>query len=311
VFVVSAVAAASASAALPEWGTCEAATRTETWEGNYKVGVTWKGKYEDAACTNPNQPEGKPLTGQAQKEKGQYEWYTGLKFARVHKHETGIFSEHPLNYEMVVSLGETTFETTTAGKGITCSGGYGEMEIGAQTDEVHDALLVFEGCKEAQGAKAECSSQEFFNGTINDKYAYEEEKGFKGKLGFVAGKGGASPTVGLYLTGFEKEEKLFVVVCSHGPLGTVWIGGTNKKGNNSVISLISPVDEMVGEGLPTTAFTQAFSESAPGVQAPSKFETGGVLGLQEEVNSGGFEPSAWSSTFADAPERQTEIKAKP
>lgn len=324
VFLVGAVVAASASAALPEWGGCEAAARTEVLQGNHLVSVTWKGKYENAQCTNPNQPEGKALTGQAIKEKGQYEWYTGKNFGIVHNLEKGLTTGYGYT-PLKLSIGDTTFETI-AGKAITCPGGHGEMTTGGsklvdeevQTTEnpteVEDVQLVFEGCKEAGGAKAECSSQFYLDGpeSIDNEETYTSEKGFKGKLGFVAGKGGGNPTVGLYLTGFEKEEKLFVVECE-GSLATVWIGGTNKKGKNSVISVISPVDELVGEGQPTNAFTEAFSESG-GVQAQKKFEGGPELALQEEVGSRGFEPAAWSSTFTDLPQEGAppiEIKAIP
>ena len=64
-FLVFAVVVAIASAALPEWGGCEAAPMG-------------KGKYRDSACVEK-------VTLAAKKAEGDYEWYTGENFGWVHQ----------------------------------------------------------------------------------------------------------------------------------------------------------------------------------------------------------------------------------
>ncbi len=283
VLAASAVAAASASAGLPEWGGCEA---------------TPGGRYEDAACT---------VKAHSRKKNGNYEWYTGASFGHGYGLE---------GYVLYLTIGPTTFETT--GKNaIACSSGSGETALGPAPNEIRDALLNFEGCKEVGGEERYCSSPEFPHGRggITNEFDYwDEEEGLGGKLVFVGGKGSEVPTVGLSLTSFRKfkieskeRERLLTAICS-GPLGTVWIGGA-KKGANEAISLVAPVDQM------STEFTQTFSESSPGVAVPDALENGGEKYLEEFLsNENKWEQSAWTSSFADAAEEGApaiEIKARP
>ena len=320
VFAMAAVAAATASATLPEWGGCEAAP----------VG---KGKYRDSACVDK-------VTLAAKKAEGDYEWYTGENFGWVHQRERGL--DHGYGIEEYnfspVEVGPTTFETV-AGKKVECAGSGESPEESNRIQleapkRVKSVLLTFLGCHESTGPGeegAECHSPglpggagpgEPYEGLVTDATAWENEEALKGKLVFVEGKGTENPKVGLSLTSFYKPGEegpfgptnghLFEVVCEgpHG-IGTVWIGG-NKKGKNAVISLITPVDEMVGEGESSTAFSETF-KGTNGIQEPSARE-GGHEEILYETLENETEKSAWNSLFTDPPEEGAppiEIKARP
>ncbi len=284
VFMVSAVVAASASAALPEFGGCEAAAKTE--KENHKTHVTtvmWHGKYENAECTNPNQPEGKALKGQEKNEKGRYEWYTGEKFGTVWTKERGRETPYGLEQSLEWEFGPVTFETA-AGKTITChlgnphefEGGYGELHLlNKHPNEVNEGRFELQNC-ESEGKP--CYSQPYEDVNNRDEWYYEG--GFEGKLGYISGKGTEHPVVGLSLTTPKNEEgkpvPLLIANCE-GPVGTIVIGGKLKKNEgNAMIAVVTPVDEM------TPGVTLAWNESH-GVQEPAKFETGKNLLLQAEV----------------------------
>jgi hypothetical protein len=293
VFALGAPTAAGASAKLPEFGGCEAAPNHE-------------GKYADAGCTEP-------LKKVYDKYTGGYEWNTGEQF---HRGEGLV----PYTFEGG-EIGPTTFETTS-GKKIECTGGeLGETAI-LGPKAVGEVLTFFTGC-EAEGQ--ECAGKFLEAGTISDQPVWRVGEGFKGELVYVAGKGTSTPTVGLTLTAFRKAGEvyedshkeivtatgnLFTVVCE-GPLGTVEIGGAGgKKGEkskgNTVISLISPIDEMTKE------YTQTFAETG-GVQEPGAAEKGKPLTLQMFLgNENKWVQMGLASTFQDISERgqlPTEIKA--
>ncbi len=289
-FALAAVAASTASASLPEWGGCEPAP-------------TGHGKYRDSACIEP-------VTGAAKKAEGDYEWYTGNNFGWVNNREHGIGHGTPeVSFE--IGIGATTFQTTGGdGNPIACTGGNGRirMNLAESTKGVHDVLLNFEGCHEVGGGEAQCTSEGASDGDINDEFQYSDEEGFRGSLGYLAGKGGADPTVGLSLTTFNKvnpetkqPEKLLIAVCN-GSLGTVWIGG-EKKGGNAVISVIAPVDTM------TQTYTQTYAPSSQGVQQWTSFE-GTHPSVLDEFVLHSWEQSAWSTSFELKGERRLiEIKA--
>ena len=257
----------------------------------------------------------------------------------MHQRERGL--EHGYGIEensLGAEVGPTTFETTS-GKKVECAGSgpspIEENRIQLQVpNRVKSVLLTFIGCHESSGPGeegAECHSPNLpgnagpggpYEGLVTDANAWANEEALKGTLVFVAGKGSENPTVGLSLTAFYAPGQvgpfgpanghLFEVVCEgpHG-IGTVWIGG-NKKGKDSVISLITPVDQMVGEGEPHTAFTQLFKGTA-GIQEPSAPEKGGEQFLDETLGNN-IERSAWNSTWTDPPEEEAppiEIKARP
>jgi hypothetical protein len=282
---LAAITASGASASLPELGGCEAAP-------------TGHGSYKDSACVEK-------VTGAAKKAEGDYEWYTGNDFGWVFNREQNIDHGSP-EQGFDIAMGATTFETTPGAHQIECSGGYGELHtnLALSTKEVSDALLDFEGCHEVGGEEAECASLGSIGGAeINDKAQVGENEGFKGTLGFLEGKGGEEPKVGLSLTGFKSGEILMTVSCL-GPEGTVWIGGTKKA--NTVISTFEPVDTM------TKVFTQTYAASTPGVQQWTSFE-GKHKSVLDEFVLHNFEQSAWNSTFEDNKEgrKLIEIKARP
>jgi hypothetical protein len=293
-FALAALTASGASASLPELGGCEAAP-------------TGHGSYKDPACVEK-------VTGAAKKTEGDYEWYTGADFYSVRNLEQGHGIHGAPFQAFELRIGPTTLETT-GGHAITCSGGSGHyrMNLAVSSKEVTDALISLEGCYEVGGEEAECASPEYEGGAeINDQYQYgQEEKGFRGTLGFLEGKGTESPRVGLSLTSFNKyvpgsdpntAEGLMQAICL-GPEGTVEIGG-NKKGGNTIISAIEPVDTM------TENYTQTYASSAPGLQQWTSFE-GKHPSVLDEYVLHNFEQSAWVSSFTDFNEYGIEIKARP
>jgi hypothetical protein len=276
-------AGASAKSTLPEWGGCE-------------LSPTHEGKYGNANCTDAV----KPLFG---KPAGEYEWVTGAAFGGGY----GIES-----YDLYLTIGPTTFETS-GGKKITCSaGGGGEdrVQVGNAPGEVKEILLTFTGC-ESEGQPCESPQHLQGAGGITNFQQWGDEEGLKGKLVYLAGKKTATPTVGLELESFNnnsenaEQRRLLTAICG-GAIETVWLGqGASKDGKNTVISLITPVDQM------STEYTQTFAQSAPGIQSPSKLEHGGEIYLQEFVNHK-WERSAWTSMWTDVSERLAppiEIKA--
>ena len=273
---MSALAAAGASAKLPEWGKCQA------------TGGGTGGKYSDAGCTVKAHKKKGVYTGG-------YEWTT----------LAGEFQLRPM------ALAGTLVFETTAGKKIECTGLAGESHAelrgasGALTP-----LWELEGCQsEGQGCKSEMA---FSEGEINNTYAWYGEPaeeggptpGWTGQLGFIA-KGGPSPVVGMAYT-VKNDERLFEPVVCHGAIGTVWIGGA-PKGGDSFISAIAPVDQM------STEYTETYSSSAPGVQNPTKF-AGGKRAMIEAFLENHWEPVAINGTFHYLTEESgqpIEIKAIP
>ncbi|HYM45313.1 MAG TPA: hypothetical protein VES65_04035 [Solirubrobacteraceae bacterium] len=278
VLMVSAVAAVSASASLPEWGGCEA---------------TPGGKYTDGACTV-----------RASHHNGTYEWNTGANFGKVWETEHGgnpplELQRHFLGSTSTVSqIGPSTFETST-GKKMECQEGAIAYQLeNASTKGVRDVYLHLYGCEVAGHS---CESGFYGPGEVTNEEQWFEEQGFKGKLGFVSGKESPEPVVGLSLTsfrtakqwkekneeehntGFSKTEPLLFAECK-GLIGSVKIGGGRSR--NTLISLITPVDQM------RTEYTQVFTQTG-GVQQPSAFEgkTGSFMGVAEALE----EPIGWST----------------
>lgn len=279
--VLGAIATASASAKerLPEFGSCEAAPGHE-------------GKYDDAGCILP----GKKVYG---KYAGGYEWHGGGL-------EGYNFEGGP--------IGPATFETTT-GKSIQCSGGeLYQLQI-ESSKTVGKILSIFYGC-ESEGQP--CSSKFQGEGEISDEIQWLEGEGLKGELVVVSGRKTTTPTIGLTLTAFNQGGPLFTVVCQ-GSLGTVEIGGAGgkkaeKSKGNAVVSVISPMDQMVGAGEPTGGFTQTFAQTS-GVQEPAGAEKGKAKSLQMFLsNENRWVQAGMATTFQDTPEggsSPVEIKAVP
>jgi hypothetical protein len=285
------LAAAQASAKVPEWGKCEA--------------VASGGHYTDSACTVKARKHGGVY-------QGGYEWA-----------QLGEAVAEPISL-----AGTLTFETA-AGAKIECATMGRESNVLLEgPSQTKTALWELFGChSEGEGAGHECTNTEFA-GKVSTDFSWGEREyegtgffhGWKGQLGFVEGKGTASPVIGLAFTpnnnsrAFEEavgeRTERFIdppIVCESA-IGTVWIGG-DREGNNSVISQIAPVDQMTGE------FTQTYTTSAPGMQSPERFEGGhGHLKVLRAFIHNHWEPVAIEATMALPIEEGTEpieIKAVP
>ena len=125
----------------------------------------------------------------------------------------------------------------------------------------------------------------------------------RGALGFISGGGSPSPSVGLDLKPQHPDSGPFATFAFPSAGGIVGRARHGKRGD-SVISRITPIDEM------TTMFTQTYSESAPGVQDPTKFEDGKEDVLEMSLSgSGGFEQTALTLTTSDTTREPVEIRA--
>lgn len=182
--IVGALASATASAALPEWGAC-----------SEQAG----GKYSDAGCTERAHP----------KDAGRFEWQSGAAGVAVRGEG-----------------GEASFQTpggTTWQCSATPTFGF---TIGA-AGEAKETTIVLSGC-ESEGKQ--CLST--FGGTegeVNNFAQVFTEKGLVGKLGYLQGKGTASPAVGMSFTSPEREGIFFVAQCE-AAIGNIWVGGNAKVG---------------------------------------------------------------------------------
>jgi hypothetical protein len=301
-FALGAAVASSASASLPEWGGCEATP-------------TGHGKYKDPACIVP-------AKGAEKKTEGDYEWYTGADFGWVFLREKGRHHAYELTGETLgafyeANVGPTTFETSPGHKKMECTGGAIDYHLeNANNKSVNgeDGVYVhLEGC---QSEGHECASEFQGEGKVTNEDQWFNEEGLKGTLGFVSGKGTSEPKVGLSLTAFDtkseriEQKRLLFADCSGG-IGPLWVGG-EKKGGNAVISLLSPVNEMVGEGKLHEAFTESFVQTG-GVQEPTAFEGKKPGGLQGNLENH-FEALGIGASVNLAPESGSppiEIKATP
>ncbi len=267
---LGAMGVASASAALPEWGQCNAEP---------------EGKYEDAGCTvKAHRSHGKSL--------GKYEWSDAK------------------SSEDRFTLGVTHFETPggkaitcEGGHGEIALGEAPDQSKSSK--DVSDTFFTFTGCREGKnGEGAACNDWEEGGeeiGNYNDWYV--EGEGYQGQIGLVTG--GSDPTVGVYLAPFDGERLPMWEAACEGALGSIEIGDT---AGSSVIGTISPLNEMVGTGYPNH-FTVSFTGSA-GVQVPKKLKREDRRGLMEEslFTTEPMSMSTTLST-SDSGEAPLEIKA--
>jgi hypothetical protein len=267
IFALAAISAsAAARAETLEWGTCY-----ETPHGS-------GGRYADAGCTE-----------KAGRRQGSYEW---------ERRERKVHLSH------LEATGAITVETA-AGEKIRCASfGSESEEVGLGPKAMSTPLWELEGC-ESEGQPCE-SDFALDRGEINDDYAWDGEgeptPGWVGTLGFVAGEGTSSPVVGVKFE-VRNHERLFEPITCDGAIGTVWIGGS-KKGSDSFIATVGPVNEMTEE------FTWTYSQSTPGVPDPASFEGKKPVFLEAFLKDH-WEPVAMTATFHNtAPaEGAGEIKA--
>jgi hypothetical protein len=246
--------------------------------GKCELAETHEGLYGNSNCTDPV----KPLFG---KPAGEYEWHP---------------IEGPYHFRNG-EIGPTTFETTN-GKKIQCAEGAleGRQQVGGH--RVTSMLVTFYGC-ESEGR--ECLG-------LTNLSNWEENEAMEGELVYLAGKGTASPTVGLTLTTEVKGQSLYKTVACDGELGSVSIGGeggrkTEKAKGNAALGVVSPVDQM------TEAYTQTFAETA-GVQepAPAKGKPKSLQVLESNEEGGTWFQMGLAATFTYVSEAELgpiEIKA--
>jgi hypothetical protein len=289
---ICALAAASASAALPEWGKCVKVPV----EVNGKVKT--KGKYANANCTEE--------TG------GEYEFLKGTS-AIPNKEFTNAMTSPEALFETSIGLQvKCTAETATG----YLSG----------SKEVSTVYVVFTGCTNNLGEQCENATVrneqtglvEYITGEIRTRP-------LKGKLGYIAGKGTASPVVGLSLEP-EREHGLFAFFgCTFNGPPEIWsLVGANPKGKNgrdSIISPISPVNQMALETTQRYAEKKVENpethelEAVKGEQEPAAFENGKPDYLETYLVSPGGE-LAWEHSAQEETavtklrtEEELEIKA--
>lgn len=278
VFAVSAIAAATASAALPEWGQCYKKGTIKIWE-NREI-IKYEGKYSNPGCTEP------VAKGEHGKYEGEYEWRKERKGeGRVLRNTQG----DPITFE-------------TPSKTIECTEGKKYRFEVMAPKSISNGYLAFQGCHEVGGAAEPCETPGEEPGIINNVIEYTDEEGIVGTLGYLAGKGTENPKVGLSFTSPKKGGVLMKVKCNEASeVFPIDIGGEKKSGN-SVISSIEPVDQMTEE------FTQTF-EGSGGIQEWTAFESSTKKLALMEFTGSTWEQSAWKSTLTIPSEEPIEIRA--
>lgn len=229
--IVIFAAVSTASAKLPEWGECTA---------------SHGGKYSDAGCIH-----------RAHGKTGEYEW-------------TPLEAERIVNGRPLTASGSIVFETQH-GKRIECAEMSEDEESFDPIERYKDRTPLWEmtGCQsEGQECKTPFAQAE----EITNTFAWGEEAAEEGQPapgwtvtpGFIEGKGSEAPVVGMAYAP-KNDERMFLPIECAGEIGTVWIGG-QKKGHDTTIATISPVNTM------STEFTETFAQSAPGIQSPEALE---------------------------------------
>jgi hypothetical protein len=272
---VGALAAATASAELPEWGKCVKVP----YELNGKIHK--KGPYANANCTE------KVETG------GQYAFLKGT---------TGTANTA---FTAVQTTEKAQLETAQ-GISVECTSTVATGNLSG-TKGVSNVSVTFKGCR-LPLLTFTCES--FFRNEFPNKYVYNEgeivTRGLKGGLGYISGKGGPSPSVGLSLTAQEPKGLFAEFVCGTENSGVgvliVRVGAKEKKGGgDSIISPITPINQM------GTTLTQTYTEkqvenpetheleTERGHQEPEKFENKPQDVLESET-SDGFATLGWTQS---------------
>lgn len=255
-FVVSALAAATSSAALPEWGKCVKLPA----EINGKVKT--KGKYADANCTEKLAP----ATGEYEFLKGTSGLVGGTEFTNTAT-------------SAKVSL-ETSF-----GISVNCTGQTARGELSG-TKEVSQVSVTFTGC-EASLCSFPCENTFAEDEGEEGNFHYRKGEivtfGLKGRLVYISGAGTPDPSVGLQLEPEEKKGWFAFFGCGPGkahPLPAIKsIVGRKTYGSNGGDKIVSPITPL---NAMTTETTQKYEikkvenpethelENEPGIQEPSE-----------------------------------------
>lgn len=238
------------------------------------------GKYSDAGCTE-----------KASKSKGKYTG--GYEWTQLEGFDQS--EEGELEME-----GAFKFETA-AGRSIECA----RLRHSSVAELIgpNRAGTPRWQFKECSSEEHECATQFEEEGeidTILQREQEEEGKGWRPKLGIVSGAQERTPVVGMVYTPTDKERLFSPIVCE-AKIGTVWIGGA-QHGPDAVISVIEPVNQMSG------AYTETFSESAPGHETPEHLEHGHKAGLEAFLENR-WEPVAMTADLFYTLEKPIELKA--
>jgi hypothetical protein len=265
VFASAAVMAASASAKLPEWGSCEPTA------GNTG------GKYGNPNCTAPV----KKVHGQYL---GGYEWTPLSEFDEEGLSATGPY--YPDSSPEIQPVPGMTIQLPD-GRSITCGALRHETEVQltGPVSTKRAPLFEFENCTDDKGG--ECHTAGAFSGDITNDRAWErgifDEPGtWTGSLRFVEGQGEPSPVVGIrYQAEAEEEEvgvhpRLFQQIVCDDPtdIQAIIIGG--HKASETLTAEFSQVNEM------RSSYTVTLDQSN-GAQLPAKTK------LYAQANGGAWE----------------------
>ncbi len=251
-----ALAAANASAALPEWGKC--VKLPATIKGKEKK--AGKGKFANSDCT-----EG--TTG------GEYEFLKGT-------------SELPTRTFTNTMTSEKAELETSFGLGTNCTGETAHGELSG-TKEVSNLTVTFTGCAVNLIPTFPCeNTYEEFPNELEEEFRYTPGEirtfALKGKLVYISGAGTPIPVVGLQLEPEQKKGWFAFFGC--GPKGEAPLPAiksvvgqktSGPKGGDKIVSPISPLNQM---GTETTQVYASAAHENPetgeiedrGVQAPDE-----------------------------------------
>jgi hypothetical protein len=204
-FAMGATAAATASAALPEWGKCV------KFVNQHGKNV---GKYQDSGCTKLAEPA----------KSGGFEWQTSSSIAEK------AFTSHGGAAELETTSGIKTLCRVEEAKGLLSG-----------SKEVSEVEVIFKGC-EASFGNIPCGNG--IQPPLGEEPEGQiRTRSLKGKLGYISGKGEETPSVGLTLEPTQKKGLFAEFIC--GNTLVVRVGEAPKGvGGDSIISPITPVDVM-------------------------------------------------------------------
>jgi hypothetical protein len=265
---ICAFAVANASAALPEWGKCVKVPVT------IKEKVKTKGAYADANCT--------------EKTGGEYEFLKGS--SAVSNTE---FTNTMTTPEAVLEL--------SVGLQVKCTGETATGHLSG-AKEVSGVTVTFTGCYSAQ-LRSEVNEWDCDNQFQRNEEQKRAEyiageivtNTLKGKLGYISGKGTATPVVGLELEPQEKHGLFAFFGCnpSANSVATLYsnVGEKprGKGGGDAIISPISPVNKMGTETTQVYARKQVENpethelEAEKGIQEPTALENGKPAFLESQL----------------------------
>ncbi|HTZ63238.1 MAG TPA: hypothetical protein VMB51_03975 [Solirubrobacteraceae bacterium] len=248
-----ALAAANASAALPEWGRC--AKVPVTVKGKEKT----KGKYGNANCTEPGT---------------EYEFVKGA-------------SELPGGTEITNTMTSEKAELETSfGLGTNCTGETARGFLSG-SKEVSDLTVTFTGCAVNLIPTFPCeNTYEEFPNELEEEFRYTPGEirtfALKGKLVYISGKGTSEPVVGLQLEPEQKKGWFAFFGCGpkgEAPLPAIKsVVGRKPQGANGGDKIVSPITPINAMGTETTqVYASAVHENPEtgeiedrGVQAPDE-----------------------------------------